>query len=176
MIAVLGATLLLSAATPASAGGHSKLLYWAGHTSQAAQIDFSLVRSHHKLRLSGMDFEIALTCDDSTVQYWGVGFGFFPGEPLVNKQLTFSDNDGQMAINMTGDFSRDRATGTLRVTIAALTSDEQAQLCTTGDLTWVAHHQPLPSNRSHSELGSAGRGPGSIVIRGPGMVAHLLQH
>jgi hypothetical protein len=174
LVAVLGTTLLLAAATPASAGGQGKLLYWAGHTSQSQQIDFGLVRSHHGQRFIGFDVGIQLTCDDSSVQDWIMGSRLYPGQKLVAKQLDYYENYGDMAIAITGDFSRDRATGTIRVTVAELTSDEQAQLCSSGDLTWVAHHQPLPA-RAPRSLGTAGRSPGSIVVRGPSSVVHLSQ-
>jgi hypothetical protein len=91
------------------------------------------------LRLNELDFNAKLTCDDGSTMTFGVGYGFGGGGPIVRDgAFSFDDFDFMEALHLHGTIGPRRGSGDFRFTIAALTEDEQAQLCTTGDLTWSA--------------------------------------
>ena len=58
--------------------------------------------------------------------------------PITDGAFSFESVDSTLAIHLEGRLGWLRGEGTLSLATAALTVDEQAQLCTTGDLTWEA--------------------------------------
>ena len=87
-----------------------------------------------------------MTCEDGTLQTWFVGMSWAkttadvavaragPGPPWTLTQ----------SLHVHGKVQAIHGSGTLRFTIAALTVDEQAQLCTSGDLTWTVDRTVPP--------------------------------
>lgn len=57
---------------------------------------------------------------------------------LDGTDLALDSVDLRFALHLHGTFRPKSADGTLRRLMGALTADEQAQICTTGDLTWTA--------------------------------------
>lgn len=80
---------------------------------------------------------VTFACEDGTTQEWGIGW-FLGGNyvPITDGAFSFESVDSSLAIHLAGRLGPLRGEGTLSLATAALTTDEQAQLCTTGDLTW----------------------------------------
>lgn len=136
-IAVIVCTLILSIAVPAQ--GASRDRFYRGKTSQGHGITFRVtkdddgVRSVKEMRLK----RIELACDDGTTQVWGSGwiFGGF-GPQITDGAFTYDEAYEFQATHFAGRLGRFTGEGTVRMTVPALTPDEQAQVCTSGDLTW----------------------------------------
>ena len=133
----LALVLSLVAANGALAGAGPHVYH--GRTSQGLRIQFVLVKNHHgALLMRAVDMGLTLTCEDASTQEWVFGLSTYPGERLSGQDLTFDSLDTSLALHITGTFGRGEASGTLRINQAALDANEQAQLCSTGDLTWTA--------------------------------------
>ena len=141
-IVVLAAILSLSMASPATAAPRVRL--YAGETSQAEPISFRVAKTDAGRRfLREVDFGVTVTCEDSTTQEWGMGIGW-GGDGLRLTEDLFVDLDlafGDEALHLHGRIGQQRGKGTLKLTVARLTPDEQAQVCTTGDLTWKVKYE-----------------------------------
>ena len=135
-IAVLACLLVLGIAAPAHAAPSLRL--YRGETSQEHNIRFVVVKTDAGRFVREMDIlEISLTCEDQTTLDFGFGFGFGGGQvPIIDRAFSFDEVVGEMAIHISGELGSLQGQGTLSLTMAQLTPDEQAQLCTTGDLTW----------------------------------------
>jgi hypothetical protein len=55
---------------------------------------------------------------------------------------------GSEALHIHGRIGQHRGSGTFRFTVAELTAEEQAQTCTTGDLTWQVEYDHTQSRTS----------------------------
>lgn len=134
-IALVAVTAVGLATTPALAG---TIRVYRGELSDGRSIRLELHRGPAgNLRLSELDFNAKLMCDDSSTMTFGVGYGFGARGPIVrDRAFSFDDFDFQNALHIRGTIGLRRGSGDFRFSIAALTEDEQAQLCTTGDLTW----------------------------------------
>jgi hypothetical protein len=133
-------TIVSTVATTAAQAATARR--YDGTTSQDRRLVFILRKADDgALNLKVVDVKrFVLTCEDYTTQIWGVTW-FWGGRglPLDGRDLNLYENDGQSAFAIQGHFGAEHATGTLiRFTVASLTDDEQAQACTTGDLTWDA--------------------------------------
>ena len=146
---ILTAILSLSMAAPAAAAPRVRL--YAGETSQAEPISFRVAKTDAGRRfLREVDFGVTVTCEDSTTQEWGMGIGW-GGDGLRLTEDVFVDLDlafGDEALHLHGRIGQQRGKGTLRLTVARLTPDEQAQVCTTGDLTWKVEYERTLSRPS----------------------------
>jgi hypothetical protein len=125
------------ATTPAYA---ATIRVYRGELSDGRSIRLEFQRGGGgRLRLNELDFNARLTCDDGSIMTSGIGYGFGGGGPIVTDGVfSFDDFDFMEALHFHGTIGPRRGSGDFRFTIAALTEDEQAQLCTTGDLTWSA--------------------------------------
>ena len=147
--AVLVLTCLVFSVTvvcvDASAGAGKRRVY-EGMLSNGYPMGIKLVL--HEGRppaLSEVEFGADLTCEDGTLQTWFVGFGWGGSLPaLPSHALDLDLVDTSQAIHLQGKVQAIHGTGTLRFTIAALTMDEQAQVCTTGELTWTVDRTVPP--------------------------------
>jgi hypothetical protein len=135
-IAILACLLILVVAAPAQAAPRLRL--FRGQTSQEHNIRFVVGKTDAGRSVRQMDvLQISLTCEDKTTMDFGFGFGFGRGQvPIIDGAFSFDDLSGEMAIHIAGELGSLQGQGTLSLTLAQLTPDEQAQLCTTGDLTW----------------------------------------
>jgi hypothetical protein len=79
-----------------------------------------------------------LTCEDQTTQVFGIDFFLVRRDaPITDGTFSFDRNLGDLAVHVAGELGSLQGQGTASMVAATLTSDEQAQLCTTGDLTWT---------------------------------------
>jgi hypothetical protein len=85
-----------------------------------------------------MDTAFSLTCEDQTTEGFGFGIDFGRTQvPITERVFSFDQVLGNMALHLAGDLGWLQGQGTLSVVEADLSDDEQAQLCTTGDVTWT---------------------------------------
>jgi hypothetical protein len=87
-----------------------------------------------------LDIQVIFTCEDATTQDWVIGWGFGPPGlrlRLQNGVFSYDDVSPQMAAHFAGQLGMLSGEGTASIAQPSLTADEQAQLCTTGDLTWT---------------------------------------
>jgi hypothetical protein len=135
-VALLVGLLLLATAAPAHAAARLRL--YRGQTSQGERISFIVARTDGGRFVREMDADVSLTCEDQTTEGFGFGIGFGgPSVPITDRAFSFAENVGSIAIHLAGEVGPLLGQGSLSVVEADLTEDEQAQLCTTGDLTWT---------------------------------------
>jgi hypothetical protein len=141
-IAILASVLVLASAAPASAA--TRVRVYRGETSQEHIIKFQVARTDAGRRyLRQMDARnLTATCEDGTTQSFGFGYGF--GGPYVRiaegGTFSYEDVSSFSAFRLEGRLGSMSGEGTLSYTFPALTDDEQAQVCTTGDLTWTVEY------------------------------------
>jgi hypothetical protein len=128
---------VVAIASPASA---ARLRAYRGETSAGTRIGFLIrVADDGRLSLKEMLLKVELLCEDaSTIAYqssWSFGG---VGHRLDGRRLTLDLVFGPEALHIAGVFRSQTADGTYKDTQADLTDTEDAQLCTTGDLTWTA--------------------------------------
>lgn len=135
VIAIIVGTLILSTAAPAHAA--VRLRKYKGQTSQAHNIAFVVAKTDAGRFIKEMGSSLDFTCEDQTTQRIGVGWGFARNQvPITDGAFSIDDVDQGAALHIAGDLGPLHGEGTLSLAFPALTADEQAQLCTTGDLTW----------------------------------------
>jgi hypothetical protein len=133
---------------------------YEGKTSQGKRLTVALAKhADGSLSLRSMEFSaLILTCSvDASTQTWGVGMGWFGGGPqLEGRRLRVDEVDPFAAIHVHGKVRATQIDGTLlRFSVASLTQDEQAQLCSTGDLTWSATRTvPAPATAERTPVGT----------------------
>lgn len=140
-IVVLTAILSLLMAVPAAAG--SRVRVYAGETSQGKPISFQVMKTDTGRFLKGFKVAITMTCEDATTEEWWMGFGFGGrGIPLTDGVFVDIDDVFSFdALHIHGRIGQVAGRGTFKYTVAQLTADEQAQVCTTGDLTWQVEYK-----------------------------------
>lgn len=134
-ICIIVALLLLAVAPPAHAA--TRMRVYKGETSQGHGIRFRVVRTDDGRFIREMDYGVTFTCEDQTTQDWGIGWGLSNSLPITDRVFSFDEVFLDQATHIAGELGKLRGSGTMTITIAALTEDEQAQLCTTGELTWA---------------------------------------
>ena len=170
LVAVLVAGGALAA--PASAGIRFK--HYRGHLDDGGAMAARLNVGPNATRLSRLYFEVTLTCEDATTQEWGMFFLWNRGPALTDRDLSLDMVDPDSALHLHGTFGARRATGEFRYSVPALTDDEQAQLCTTGDRTWTMRRiRSAGAPRAHADasldrsirvrIRSSGSDPGLTV-------------
>jgi hypothetical protein len=137
--AILVSVLVVAAAAPAHAT--SRLRVYRGPTSQDQTIAFRVVRNDNGRFIKELRMQFTLTCEDATTQEWASGY-FFGGRgiPITDGVFSFDDVNPYNALHLSGQLGWLRGEGTFSMAAPSLTTDEQAQLCTTGDLTWEAEY------------------------------------
>ena len=129
VVTVLLGILVLSISAPAHSA--TRLRVFKGETSQGHGIKVRVARSDAGRFVREMDLpHITVTCEDQTTVEFAYYLSFGRTTvPIVEREFSFDDVFGDIALHVAGE-------GTLSFAMAQLTPDEQAQLCTTGDLTW----------------------------------------
>jgi hypothetical protein len=81
---------------------------------------------------------------------------WLPGLPLDGRTLTLDEVGGDMALHLHAKVKATTIVGSLlRFSHASFTSDEEPQICTTGDLTWTATRTvPAPTTAQRTPVGS----------------------
>ena len=135
-ISVLACLLVLATAIPAHAAPRLRL--YRGQTSQSQNIAFIVARTDAGRFMSRIRLNSTLTCEDQTTQGFGIDFGVARRDgAITDGEFSFDQNLGNIAVHVAGELGSLTGQGTASMLTASLTSDEQAQLCTTGDLTWT---------------------------------------
>jgi hypothetical protein len=153
---LIGVLLVAAAAAPAHA--ISRFRKYKGETSAGLRVSFVVQKSDAGRFLKGFDIRTTMTCDDETTQDWVIGFGFASRQvPIVDRAFSFDDVDPFMAIHLEGELGRLQGQGTVSIAVAALDASEQAQLCTSGDLTWTAEFVGWVSHVRLADRGTTAR-------------------
>ena len=135
---VLTAGLVLALALPASAGNE---IQYRGETSQDRTLSLNVEKRDSGCPSAYLRIRVHTTCEDASTMFerWGILLGRL-------------DEDGSFDVSRRGDGWFDywyhiagtigfrSAEGTVEFRVGSLTDepDPQAQLCTSGELTWTA--------------------------------------
>jgi len=135
---VLTAGLVVTLALPASAGNE---IHYRGETSQGRTLSLNVDKMNSGRRFAFLRIRVHATCEDASTIFerWGINLGRL-------------DEDGSFDVSRRGDGMFDywyhivgtigfrSAEGTFEIRYGSLTDepDPQAQLCTSGELTWTA--------------------------------------
>lgn len=107
-----------------------------------------------------LHLKVEMVCEDASTIEYGSGSWFGGvGPRFEGRRLTYDSVFGAEALHITGVFRAQTADGAYKNTQASLTDTEQAQLRTTGELTWTANRVALDRV---AEIGSA---RGADVLR-----------
>ena len=122
-----------------------RLRAYRGQTSAGTKIAFVIrIADDGRMSMKELHLQVEMTCDDATTLDYGSVWWFGGvGPRLDGRRLTYDAVYGPEATHITGVFRATTADGTFKTIQAWLTDDEQAQLCSTGDLTWTANKVPL---------------------------------
>ena len=150
MVGVVAFATLGIAGTGATAAPPPHQEY-AGITTQRLPIDFVVAVVDQGIFIPEVELNVVMTCEVTGTRING-GFGFF-GFPVKveNGQFRFDFFDGQTAVHWSGSITKDAAAGLLTIKVAALTPQETAQLCSSGDQSWTA--SPVTSSASATRSG-----------------------
>jgi hypothetical protein len=142
VLIVLATTIHAAAASP-----RTRLRYYAGETSQGESIRFTVAVRAGIARLRELELEGSVTCEDGTGFPFGAGIGFggFSGPRIVDEQLELQDVFFDFGTVISGRLGAHRGSGTVTQAFAALDAEEQAQVCSTGELTWQVERLPTPA-------------------------------
>ncbi len=141
--------VVLATASPAGASTpRTRVRHYAGETSQGEVIRITVKVRDGVVRLSELEIEGSVTCEDGTGFGFGAGIGFggSSGPRIVDKVLEFDEVFFDTGIVASGRLGPLRGSGTLTQVYATLDADEQAQVCSTGELTWQVERLPTPSS------------------------------
>lgn len=107
---------------------------------------FNLVkRVDRPLALRELAFGVEITCEDGTAQSWFVAFGWIGLlPPLPSHAIDLDMVDISSALHLHGVIQAIHGVGTLVLSVPALTVDEQAQLCTSGEQAWTVDRTVPP--------------------------------
>ena len=156
LVVLFAVATVVVVASPASA---ARLRAYRGETSAGTRIAFRLrVADDGAMSMRWLYLRVELPCEDGSRVEYDSYWSFGGGEPLHGRRLVWDSVYQWEALHITGTFRAQTADGTYKHTEASLTENEQAQLCTTGDLTWTAE-------RVHRDrLASLGSSRGSDVV------------
>ena len=136
-LAILIGLLVLAIALPARAGPRLRL--YRGTTSQVQRITFVVAKTDAGRFIRSFDARLTFTCDDETTQDIRWSFGFSNRQvPIIDGAFTTDQVDQTEALHLAGQMGSLHGEGTLTLSFPAFTPDEQAEVCTTGALTWTA--------------------------------------
>ena len=108
-----------------------------GKTSQGERIQFVMHRIGGGWGIEEIDLGVLLRCEDGTRTGVGQGIGFFGPQPLDDhNRFALDEAFTGEALHIRGRIGPRGGSGTFEETFAALTSDEQAQTCTSKPATW----------------------------------------
>lgn len=154
-ISIVASLALVAVLTLPSSASAARVRTYRGETSAGTGIGFQIrIDERGRMSMKDLTFRAELACEDgSAIKYWsGWSFGG-AGLRLQGRRLTFDHVFYSEALHVTGTFRARTAEGTFENTWASLTDAEDAQLCTTGELTWTADKV---SRRRVVELGPHG--------------------
>jgi hypothetical protein len=132
---------ILSAAVVASSAGSVAASFqrsYTGETSQGFGIGARVNVNEGRLRLEGFGVRrITLTCEDASTQTWGFGFSWAGrGQRLPDRRFDLDEVDTHDALHVHGRFWPGHARGTVAFAVPALSPEEDAMICASGQLDW----------------------------------------
>ena len=141
LIVTFAVPVMVAVASPALA---ARTRAYRGETSAGTKIRLhDPSRGRRPESMKGLRCTADLLCDDATTMQFGSIWQFGGvGERLDGRRLTLDLAYASEALHIIGVSRAQTASGTFEDAIPTLTDDEQAQLCTTGELTWDAHRVP----------------------------------
>ena len=133
IVVMVSFAVVVSLAGPAAA---SFVRSYAGETSQGYRIRAGVHVNEGRLSLKWLAVNrITLTCEDDSRLTYGISFGF--GRlPLSGGRIDLDDVDPHHALHLHARFWPGHARGTVAFAVPALTAEEDAVLCTSGELDW----------------------------------------
>ena len=142
VLAVLATSVPAGAVTP-----RTRIRNYVGETSQGEILRFTVGVRDGVARLRELYVEGSVTCEDGTGFAFGsgIGFGGSSGPILADELLEFEDVFLDLGIVVSGRLGAHRGSGTITQSFAMLDAEEQAQVCSTGELTWQVERVPTPS-------------------------------
>ena len=145
--------LVPAAASAGDKDKHSR--YYRGETSQGEPV---IAKTHVEdaTRLGQITFSsVTINCEDGTQLQGSMGISW--ALPMSAGRFDFDDVFSWGARHLHGRLGVYGGSGTFSFTWPALTADEQAQLCTTGELTWqvertAAKVAAVPSSEAQTRI------------------------
>jgi hypothetical protein len=141
MSIALALALSIMLAAPAFA---ARAISYRGETSATSwhRIGLGVLKKDDGRRfLQFVTLRYTITCEDATTERWETFF-FWSGRGLrldENGAFALIVDEPEAYFSMSGDIDFRRASGAVEIVTARLTDDQSdAQLCTTGALTWTA--------------------------------------
>ena len=136
--AALPVLFTLLAAVPAGAGPTTRIRHYEGETSQGQILRLAVAVRGDVVRLRELYVEGSIACEDGTGSFFGsgIGFGGFSGPVVADEMLDLQEVFLDVGILVSGRLGEHRGAGTLTQAVARLDTEEQAQVCSTGELTW----------------------------------------
>jgi hypothetical protein len=137
------ALVVLAGVLPATAvlvGDTPEVRYYEGPTSEGGRLRIRVVVSDDGVAwLSLLLMDGPYRCTDGTEGEAEAGVGWLKrGSPVIADQhLEVSENWGVIAFMGAGRIGAHGGSGTLTFLLPALTANEQAQVCTMGEITWT---------------------------------------
>jgi hypothetical protein len=135
--------------------------FYKGDTSQGHRITMrTAVMANGQVRFAELDLTFEGTCEDSTSFRFGYGvqWGGRSGPVLTDGVgVDIDERLGEWALHIHGQIGRRHGAGTVQLIYATLTEDEQAQLCTTGEITWDVDRAPLRHDDRNTEASNVTR-------------------
>jgi hypothetical protein len=169
---VLAVILSVSMAVPAAAGPRTRV--YKGETSQVKPFSVRVLKADDGQRyFKGFSVGIEMTCEDASTLEWGMGW-YWGGRQNQLTDGVLVDLDevyGSEALHIHGRIGQHRGTGTFKFTIAVLTPEEQAQTCTTGDLTWQVEYDHTASRAGSLTVDSSLDGVMKVHVAPDGKAA-----
>jgi hypothetical protein len=156
---VLAAPTLASAQGATGRAGHDRARRaYRGKTSQNARAFIGTVKNDGNWGIEELDFGFKMRCQDGSKFRLGAGIGF--GRPVwldSRKRFAIDENFGDAAFHVHGRLGPNAGSGTVEFTMAQLTQDEQAEVCTSKERTWTVKRvvtpppTPVPTGSSSSK-------------------------
>jgi hypothetical protein len=131
---------LVSVLALSSSASAARFRAFRGETSAGTRIGFLIrIGDDGRMSMKELTYRADLACEDSsTIGYWSSWSFGGVGHRLQGRRLRFDNVFYGEALHVTGVFRARTADGTFESTWASLTEAEEAQLCSTGNLTWTA--------------------------------------
>src|SRR4051794_15171999 len=139
---------------------------YKGKTSQGYRIEFHTNRRGGGWGLAELELGGVLRCQSGDKIFFGVGESWFPPMPPGEEnQLSIDEVDPYEGLHLRGRLGPKGGSGTIEVTIPALTPDEQPQTCGTKERTWTVKRRtpPLSTVRELAPVSSSGQTPTLIM-------------
>ena len=135
---VLTAGLVLALALPASADNE---IQYRGETSQDRTLSLNVEKRDSGRRSAYLRIRVHTTCEDASTNYeaWGILLGRLDEDGSFDVTRRYGGTF-EVWYHIAGTIGFRSAEGTVEFRSGSLTDgpDPQAQLCTSGELTWTA--------------------------------------